>query len=131
VYRWAEHTGELELEIEAPDEQGVYADAVAALAELLGDDGGDAEATTRRVAVEAADRPRLLAELLAELAFLAEVDGFVAERLEHVDAAEDRLAAVVRGRPGSPPHLVKAVTYHRLAFEPAAGGFRATVVLDV
>jgi SHS2 domain-containing protein len=130
VYRWAEHIGELALEIEAADEHAVYAEAVAALAELLGDDG-DAEPAMREVAVEADDRPRLLAELLAELAFLAEVDGFVPAALERLDRGERRLAATVRGRLGAPPHLVKAVTYHRLAFEPADGGFRATVILDV
>jgi SHS2 domain-containing protein len=130
VYRWAEHTGEVALEIEAADEQAVYADAVAALAELL-DDDGDAEPATREIAVEAGDRARLLAELLAELAFLAEVDGFVPAALERLERGDGRVAATVRGRLGAPPHLVKAVTYHRLAFEPAGGGYRATVVLDV
>jgi SHS2 domain-containing protein len=30
-----------------------------------------------------------------------------------------------------PAHLVKAVTYHRLAFDEYEGGYRATAVLDV
>src|SRR3954452_5779508 len=38
VFRWAEHTGELELEIEAASEHGVYEDAVRAMGELLGGD---------------------------------------------------------------------------------------------
>jgi hypothetical protein len=40
VFRWAEHTGELELEIEASGERGVYAAAVEAIAELLGAEWG-------------------------------------------------------------------------------------------
>jgi hypothetical protein len=41
-------------------------------------------------------------------------------------------AGRVGGYRADPPHLVKAVTYHRLAFAPAAaGGYEATVVLDV
>jgi SHS2 domain-containing protein len=37
----------------------------------------------------------------------------------------------VGGRRGEPPHRVKAVTYHRLAFERRGAGWTATVVLDV
>jgi SHS2 domain-containing protein len=41
------------------------------------------------------------------------------------------LAARVHGTVGDPPHVVKAVTYHRLAFEPRGDAWHATVVLDV
>ena len=132
MYRWDEHTSELELELRAPTPEEVYGAAVAALAELLdaGEplDGGEEH---RQLAVEAPDRARLLAELLSELAFLAESEQFVPQRLEQVHAGPGRLATTVRGRTGEPPHLVKAVTYHRLAFEPDGDGWRATVVLDV
>jgi hypothetical protein len=37
TYRWAEHTAEVELEIEAPTEEAVFTEALHALAELLGD----------------------------------------------------------------------------------------------
>jgi len=37
----------------------------------------------------------------------------------------------VVGHRGTPPHLIKAVTLHRLVFEPDDGGWRARVVLDV
>jgi SHS2 domain-containing protein len=140
-FRWADHTGELELEIEARSEEAVYAAAVSAMSELLEDaDGAEAatppdarpaEATTREIAVEGQDRARLLAELLSELAFLAETEGFVPEALERLAVEERRLAASVRGHTGDPPHLVKAVTLHRLAFEAGSAGWRARVVLDV
>jgi len=41
------------------------------------------------------------------------------------------LEAVVEGSRGSPPHLVKAATYHRLDLSRAGDGYRATVVLDI
>ncbi len=63
--------------------------------------------------------------------FLAETERFVVARVDDVEASEHRLRAVVRGRPGDPRPLVKAVTYHGLSFEPAAGGWRASVVFDV
>jgi SHS2 domain-containing protein len=132
VFRWAEHTGELELEIEADSEHGVYEEAVRAMADLLGGDerpGG--EPATRRVSVAARDRPRLLVELLAELAYLAERDGFVPEAVDELTAGPTELDASLRGRLGDPPHLVKAATYHRLCFEARDGGWRARAVLDV
>jgi SHS2 domain-containing protein len=132
VYRWVEHTSELELEIEATSEDAVYCDAVDALAELLGEDGGGTgPAEPRRLTLEAPDRARLLAELLSELTFLAESERFVPVGLDELSAGPGRLEATVRGVDGHPRQLVKAVTYHRLTFEERDGAWRATVVLDV
>jgi SHS2 domain-containing protein len=134
MYRWLNHTGEAALAIEAASEEEVFREALAGLRELLA--GGEdappaAEPLTRRVAVEAADRPALLAEWLGELAFLAETEGFVPDRVEALELGRNRLRATISGHPGSPPHLVKAVTYHGLTLARAGRGWRATVVLDV
>jgi SHS2 domain-containing protein len=133
MYRWVEHTGELELEIEAQTEAGVFEQGFAAMRELLGGDDEPETGTqiTRRVALEGSDRAVLLADWLAELAYLAETDGFVPMRVSALELAGTRLEAVVRGSEGQPPHLVKAATYHRLTFEHAGDAWRATVVLDV
>jgi SHS2 domain-containing protein len=132
VFRWAEHTGELELEIEAASEHGVYQDAARAMAELLGGDRRpQGRPTTRRVTVAARDRARLLVEFLAELAYLAERDGFVPDALEGLTAGSTALDANVRGRLGDPANLVKAATYHRLCFEHEDGRWHARAVLDV
>jgi SHS2 domain-containing protein len=129
-YSWVEHTAELELRIEAESEHGVFDDALSALAELLADDGGG-EPVAHEVTAAAPDRAALLARWLDELVYLAETDGFIPERLTSVDLAGDRIAATVQGRRAAPRHIVKGATYHRLTFEPAASGYRATVVLDV
>jgi SHS2 domain-containing protein len=128
-----EHTGELEVEIEAPTERGVFEDGFEAMRELLGGEGGagDAPARSREVSLAGTDRAALLAEWLAELAFIAESEGLVPERLAALELAEDGLRALVEGSEGTPPHLVKAATYHRLALERREAGWRATVVLDV
>jgi len=131
VYRWLSHTGEASLEIEASTPEDVFREALEALRELLDDTHSGGEPLTRVVAVEARDRPALLADWLAELAFLAETEGFVAERIEALDLEDLRLRARVGGRSGNPPHLVKAVTYHGLTLAPHGAGWRATVVLDV
>jgi SHS2 domain-containing protein len=135
VYRWVTHTGEAALAIEAATEEEVFVEAAAALRELLSDDAAGAEPTgesaRRGVALESADRPALLAEWLGELAFLAETEGFVPDRVEALELDSGRLRATVAGRLGNPRHLVKAVTYHGLSLGPHGAGWRATVVLDV
>ncbi len=141
-YRWVEHTAELELAIEARSEREVLEQALAALAELLGassDSSAPSDATTpcdtrpetRRVIVTASDRTALLAGWLEELVFLAETEGFVASAVSSLDVRDNSLQATVVGALAAPPPLVKAVTYHRLAFEPAGDGFVGRVVLDV
>ena len=101
MYRWLNHTGEAELAIEAATEEDVFREAAAGLRELLAA-GGDGEPSTRSVTVDAADRPALLAEWLGELAFLAETEGFVADRVEALELEEARLRATVSGRTGQP-----------------------------
>ena len=130
MYEWVEHTAELELRLEAASEADVFADAVAALAELLGEHPGG-EPAEHDVAAVAADRPALLAELIGELVFLAETQDFVPERLSALELGDDRLRATVVGRRGRPPHLVKAVTYHGLELRRHNDDWHARIVLDV
>jgi SHS2 domain-containing protein len=130
VFRWVDHTAELELEIEAPSEEAVFEEALAALAELAGH--ADGPRTTREVEVEAPDRALLLVEWLSELVYLSETEQLVPERVASLELADGKLRAIVEGRRGEPSHLVKAVTLHRLELRPDARvGWRARVVLDV
>jgi len=133
VHGWDEHVGELQLWVSAPTEREVFAEALQAVRELLSEDGGPAPdpVEAREIVLEGADRAVLLADWIAELAFLAETDAFVADSLASIELEGGSLRARVRGHFGRPPHLVKAVTYHDLRFEPVADGWRAQVVLDV
>lgn len=129
MHRWIDHTSELEVELHAPTPEAVFGEAAAALAELLGADGEPAGA--RVVEVEAGDRAALLAAFLEELVFLAESERLVPAGVNDVELTDTSAHAEVELLRGDPPHLVKAVTYHRLAFEPHEDGYRATAVLDV
>jgi SHS2 domain-containing protein len=131
MYRFVEHTGELELELEAATEAGVFAAAAAALRELLAGEDEHGPVERHTVALSAPDRAALLADWLSELVFLAETEGFVPERVPELALSETALTATVEGRRGSPPHLVKAVTYHELQLAPTNGGWRGKIVLDV
>jgi SHS2 domain-containing protein len=134
-----DHTAELELEIESPSEEAVFADALAALGELLTSEQqrGPQQRTERppevrrQISVAADDRPALLAAWMEELVFLAETDGFEPVALKALELGPGSAQATVSGRLGQPPPLVKAITYHRLSFAASGDGYRATVVLDV
>jgi SHS2 domain-containing protein len=131
-----DHTAELELELEAASERGVFEEALAALGGLLAERAGreeepDTEPARHRVSASAPDRATLLAEWLSELAYLAESEGFVPTRAERLELTDDALEATVVGRRASPPHLVKAVTYHRLAIWEEDETWRARVIFDV
>lgn len=137
MYRWLDHTAELELELEGATEREVLCDALAALRELLEvGEAGDPESPAaplehRAINAAARDRPALLAAWLEELVFLSETGGFIPMRVQELSLDADFLAATVAGRIGEPRPLVKAVTYHRLQFEPSERGYRARVVFDV
>jgi SHS2 domain-containing protein len=130
MYRWIEHTAEVELHVEAETREQVFEEAMAAFTELVSRDE-EGERADHEVVVEAQDDATLLAEWLGELVFLAETDDFVPERLTRLELSNGRLRAVVTGRRGSPAHLVKAVTYHGLELGSSEGVWRAKVVLDV
>jgi SHS2 domain-containing protein len=128
VFRFVEHTGELEVELEADSPEGVLEEARRAFEELVG--RGADEAVDLPVEVEASDLPSLLAAWLDELVFIADTEGVVAESADLVLTGR-RLTGVVRGRRGEPRPIVKAVTLHRLRFRPENGVWRGRVVLDV
>ncbi len=134
MYRFVDHTAELELEIEAPTEEGVFTEALIALRELLEtEEEGEAPGAPaeHEISVTAGDRPALLAEWLTELVFLAETEGFVPERVTALELAGNELRATVTGHHDEPRPLVKAATYNSLELAPEAGAWRARVVLDV
>jgi SHS2 domain-containing protein len=128
TYRWADHTSELELEIEAATEEAVFLEALDAFAELV-EDGGVVE--RQEIEISGDDRETLLVAWLEELALLAETQGFVPERATELELGKRTLHATVQGHVGNPRQLVKAVTLHRLLFAPESEGWRARVVLDV
>jgi SHS2 domain-containing protein len=130
MHEWVDHTGELELHVRGPACAAVFAEASAALGEVLGERGGGA-VVERALRVEGRDVPALLADWLAELAWLAESESLIVERVEALSVDDGIAVGTVAARRGSPRGLVKAVTYHGLACEADGEGWRATVVFDV
>jgi SHS2 domain-containing protein len=127
-----EHTGEVELLVEAPTLADLFGEAGRALAELMADDRRPPDQSPRTISLRAPDREALLVAWLDELIFLGDTTKSVYPDL-HIDALSDTaLAATVRGlHPEAPRTAVKAATYHALEIVEQPGGFSATVVLDV
>jgi SHS2 domain-containing protein len=130
MYRWIEHTAEIELEIEDESPEAVFREALLAYGDLLTEERGG-EPVTHSVSVSAADLPALLAEWMNELVYLAEADGFVPERVERLRLSDGGLEAEIAGQRRLPRNPVKAVTYHGLELREVDGAWRARAVLDV
>jgi SHS2 domain-containing protein len=130
TYAWVDHTAELELRLESETQEGVYADALAAFAELVSSEE-PGEAVRVPVAVEAADRPGSLVAWLEELVYLADARALEPESVADLTVSENTLRATVAGRIAAPRPLVKAVTYHGAEFRHDGSRWRARVVLDV
>lgn len=128
MYRFVEHTAELEIELEADSAEGVLEEALEAFVELVG--SGEGEPVEREIDLATADRPALLAAWLDELVFLADTEQLVPESAK-LTVSGSRVSGVVRARRGTPSPLIKAVTLHRLRFRPENGMWRGRVVLDV
>ncbi len=132
-HRFVEHTGELELRLEAPTLAALLEEGARALADVMAEDAaGPPSAPPVRVEVSASDRASLLVAWLNELVYRGEVSKCVYHDAR-VERADDRhVEATLRGRaPSSPRTAVKAATWHRLRVRETPAGLEATVVLDV
>ena len=130
-HRFVDHTGEVELHVEAASEEAIFAETLAAFAELVGR-GGEGEHGRRTIELAAPDPPALLVDWVNELVYLAEVDGFLPGRIEELALSGNGLRAVVAGRvDAAPANLVKAATYSGLELGRREDGWHARLVLDV
>jgi len=128
MYRFVDHTAELELELEADSPEGALGEALRAFAELVGT--GEGDPVERKVDIRAPDLPTLLAAWLDELLFVAETEGLLPDAAE-VSVVDGRVTGTLSGRRGDFRPLVKAVTLHRLRLRRENGVWRGRVVFDV
>jgi SHS2 domain-containing protein len=132
-HRFVEHTGEIELRLEAADFASLLEEAAHALADVMAEDAGGAPTLgAEHVEIVAADRVSLLVDWLNELVYRSEVNKCVYDDVRVHRANDRKLEAALRGRePRAPRTAVKAATWHRVRVADTASGLEATVVLDV
>lgn len=127
------HTSEVRLVLEAPTLGELYAEAAAALADVMCiGTRPAAEATALEVRLEAPDAAALLVDWLDELIYRVESTGLVHPTPKIAVASETELIATLLGEePIEWKTPVKAATFHDLTVDRHEGGFRAVVVVDV
>jgi SHS2 domain-containing protein len=138
-HHFEDHTGEVELRIEARTLEELYAEGGRALAELLLNElpPPPPGAPVLEVELEARDPATLLVDWLNELIFRTEVERTVFTRLDVAIAAPPprapwRLKARLQGLADPPlAGQVKAATLFEVEVAPSADGWTGKVVLDV
>lgn len=131
MHRLAEHTGEVQLIVEAPTLAALFEETALALGELMSTEIRPAEETIQ-VRVEATDRAALLVAFIDELVYRSEIDKriYAYATIEH--ASDTELRAKLGGfEPPAIKTAVKAATMHDVAVDIGEKGVSARVVLDV
>ncbi len=136
MYEHFEHTADLGLRIQAPDLDTLFAEAAVALTAAIVE---DVAAIQPRDEVEfcigGIDSAYLLFDWLKALLLKFEIEHRLFGKFE-VRVGGEGLTAKAWGEPYDPDrhplsHEVKAITYHGLVVEPADGGWRAEVIVDI
>ncbi len=131
-----DHTADIGIRVRAPRLADLLAPAAAGLYEVIGQIETTGDSSAIRYELTGEDPAVLLRDYLAELVVLLEQDGLVATETRVEEFGDTRLAVEATVRRVDDDHSslhreVKAVTYHELAIEEIAGGFEATVIVDI
>ncbi len=136
MYELFEHTADLGLRVQAPDLEGLFAEAGLGLFSVIVDNLDEVRATrTIDIRIEGRDRVYLLFDWLHELLVTFDTRQLVLRQF-HVRLRADGLDAQARGEELDPDrhlllHEVKAITYHGLKLEQTASGWQAEVIVDI
>jgi SHS2 domain-containing protein len=133
--REIDHTGDVGLEIEAPDRRALFETAARGLLQLLVR-GGVEGRVARSVRVKSTESEELLLDWLNEILSVADLHGEVYREARVIRLEDREVEGVLRGEPFDPerhePRFgVKAATYHRYRCEEGPGGWRARVIFDL
>jgi len=136
MYELFEHTADLGLRVRAPDLATLFREGAEGLFSMMVEENPKiAYATRRELSIEGERYDHLLLDWLSELLFIFETEHLVLGEFE-VTVDGHRLEAGMRARPldvdrDQLGHEVKAITYHGLRVEQAAGGWLAELIVDI
>lgn len=141
VYAELDHPADAFVEIWGSGLPELFENALFTLYDHVADIGGFETERTETITVEGPSPADALRSLLTEALYRFATEGFVAAAAQVEVQGQTghalRVTAVLHGETvdrtrHSLATEVKAITYHRLAVEPApSGGWRATLVFDV
>lgn len=135
-FREIDHTGDIGIEVEAPDLDTLFARAAWGMFAMLTDLTRVRPGRSRRVQVEAPDRDALMVRWLSELNYLHLTEGWLFCRFDVEERTDRHLKATVHGEPFDPGRHtlyteIKAVTFHGLTIRRENDRWIARVIFDM
>ena len=135
-YRLLEHTADMGIEAQGETPADLFRQMALGLREIITACQDIRPKDEEAIEVFGGDREELLVNWLGELVFLLEVRRFLPACFEIEAIDEHHVKARVRGEIFDPArHFlereVKAITYHQISVESAAGGWSARVFVDI
>lgn len=114
----------------------VFENAVLGMYSLVTDLNGVREERAITVEAESDSREGLLVNLLNELIFRLDTEGFVGGGVKMLEVGDERVKAEITGEEFDPERhetglLLKAATYHGLKVEEKDGRWLAEVIFDI
>jgi SHS2 domain-containing protein len=135
-FRILEHTADVGFEAFGATRAEVFANAARALLSLFVEPETIEGREQVPIHVEGSDPAALLVNWLSEILYLQDTEGWLFRDFAVISLQDTALDAVARGEKFDPARhqaklLVKAITYHQLALEENAQGWRARVYVDI
>ncbi len=130
-YEDVEHAADWAFRVRGRDLGELFTNAARTIARA--EHGGEGEVNvSRELQVTGADRETLLVNWLNELLYLEQTRREVYSHFDIMEIGDTHLRARVQGAPEyHTQRHIKAVTFHNLEVKQTAGGWEATLVVDV
>jgi SHS2 domain-containing protein len=135
-FRILEHTADVGFEAFGATREEAFVNAARALFYLIVELDSIELREEVSVQVQGPDPESVLVNWLSELLYLHDAEGWLFRDFEIMSLRDDSLSARARGEKFQRSRhqaklLVKAITYHQLALEKTAQGWRAQVYVDI
>lgn len=133
-YRFLEHTADARVECSGKTFAELLEAAARALYAVAFRCVEDRREGRRSISIEADGAEEAVVRWLQELIYFMEAERFVATRFRFIQAEPRRVEAEVAGymyRPEEREDEIKAATYHGMAVQETAPGWRAEIIFDL
>jgi len=135
-FRVLGHTADIGFEAFGATREEVFVNAARALVDLIVDLSSIRPREELQIEVSGPDPASLLINWLSEILYLQDGENWLLGDFEVRSLEDTAIIAAARGEKFDPARhqaklLVKAITYHQLALEKTAQGWRAQVFVDI
>jgi SHS2 domain-containing protein len=135
-FRILEHTADVGFEAFGATREQMFSNAGRALVFLITDPETLRESDTTSIQLKSGDPAGLLVDWLSEILYLYDAENWLFRDFEIERLTDLSISAAGRGERFDPARhqiklLVKAITYHQLAVEQTANGWRCRVYVDI